>query len=34
MAKGGTNQMKAPRKKSEKHRRAIFREARSSSTLK
>ncbi len=34
IARGGTNQMKAPARKSEKHRSAILREARSSSTLK
>ena len=34
MASGGTNQMKAPTRKSPKHRSAILREARSSSTLK
>ena len=34
IASGGTNQMKAPTRNSEKHSSAIFRAARSSSTLK
>ena len=34
MARGGTNQMKAPTTKSEKHRSATFFAERSSSTLK